>query len=107
MQAYQIGFLFEIVIVTHLYDVPQLKVFRNFCLSVALLFSSSFVQFSRCKFFRSKAPNGGDMRNRTADPLLAKQVLYQLSYTPMKVVGLSGLEPPTSRLSVERSSQLS
>ena len=26
---------------------------------------------------------GGDMRDRTADPLLAKQVLSQLSYTPI------------------------
>jgi hypothetical protein len=26
--------------------------------------------------------NGGDERSRTADPLLARQVLYQLSYTP-------------------------
>ena len=26
---------------------------------------------------------GGDERNRTADPLLAKQVLSQLSYTPL------------------------
>ena len=51
---------------------------------------------------------GGGKRNRTADPLLARQVLYQLSYTPVKeVVGPSGLEPPTSRLSVVRSSQLS
>ena len=31
---------------------------------------------------------GGDERIRTADPLLAKQVLYQLSYTPA-VFGLS------------------
>ena len=30
-----------------------------------------------------RAPNGGDERVRTADPLLAKQVLSQLSYTPM------------------------
>ena len=60
------------------------------------------------QYLPENAPDGGDMRNRTADPLLAKQVLYQLSYTPKKkVVGLSGLEPPTSRLSVERSSQLS
>ena len=91
---------------------------------------------------------GGDKRNRTADPLLARQVLSQLSYTPVvvansvslisafaktrslhcssssnrtrfaglrfefghyvfEVVGPSGLEPPTSRLSVVRSSQLS
>ena len=27
--------------------------------------------------------DGGDNRNRTDDPLLAKQVLSQLSYTPM------------------------
>ena len=27
---------------------------------------------------------GGDNRNRTDDPLLAKQVLSQLSYTPKK-----------------------
>ena len=26
---------------------------------------------------------GGDKQIRTADPLLARQVLYQLSYTPM------------------------
>ena len=26
--------------------------------------------------------NGGDKRDRTADPLLARQVLSQLSYTP-------------------------
>ena len=28
-------------------------------------------------------PCGGDKRDRTADPLLAKQVLSQLSYTPV------------------------
>ena len=51
---------------------------------------------------------GGDERDRTDDPLLAKQVLSQLSYTPIDgMVGLSGLEPPTLRLSVVRSSQLS
>ena len=50
--------------------------------------------------------SGGDERDRTADPLLAKQVLSRLSYTPI-MVGPSGLEPPTSRLSVVRSNQLS
>jgi hypothetical protein len=30
---------------------------------------------------------GGDERTRTADPLLAKQVLYQLSYVPMLTAG--------------------
>ena len=29
------------------------------------------------------SPNGGDNRDRTDDPLLAKQVLSQLSYTPI------------------------
>ena len=80
----------------------------------------------------------GDGEIRTLDPLLARQVLSQLSYTPMdaglpsfqrrslihlcsvfisisqslvalpfQVMGLSGLEPPTSRLSGVRSNQLS
>ena len=55
--------------------------------------------------------DGGDSRDRTGDLLLARQALSQLSYTPgyrcFLVVGPSGLEPPTSRLSVVRSSQLS
>ena len=50
---------------------------------------------------------GGDERNRTADPLLARQVLSQLSYTPVILVGLDGLEPSTSRLSGVRSNHLS
>ena len=63
---------------------------------------------------------GGGERNRTADLLLAKQALSQLSYTPafqadsrppqetaMKMVGQGGFEPPTSRLSSARSNQLS
>ena len=57
--------------------------------------------------------NGGGERDRTDDPLRARQVLSQLSYTPdnigplINVVGLDGLEPSTSRLSVVCSSQLS
>ena len=55
---------------------------------------------------------GGDSRDRTGDLLLARQALSQLSYIPVlpsfrQVVGPSGLEPPTLRLSVVRSSQLS
>ena len=34
------------------------------------------------------APFGGDERDRTDDPLLAKQVLSQLSYTPVFPYGL-------------------
>ena len=56
---------------------------------------------------------------RTPDPDLAKVVLYQLSYAPKsagssnsrlaatRVVGLSGLEPETSRLSGVCSNHLS
>ena len=62
----------------------------------------------------SRLQNGGGERDRTDDPLRARQVLSQLSYTPifemgdlMKMVGLDGLEPSTSRLSVVCSSQLS
>ena len=51
---------------------------------------------------------GGDDRARTGDLLRAKQALSQLSYTPeFEVVGIGGLEPPTSRLSGVRSNHLS
>jgi hypothetical protein len=53
-------------------------------------------------------PPGGASRDRTGDPLLAKQVLSQLSYgPPIGLVGLGGLEPPTSPLSGVRSNHLS
>lgn len=53
-------------------------------------------------------PGGGE-RVRTDDLLRARQALSQLSYTPnpLRLVGLGGLEPPTSRLSGVRSNQLS
>ena len=60
--------------------------------------------------------DGGDDGIRTHDPLLAGQVLSQLSYTPKlngifaklnSLVGPSGLEPPTSCLSGTRSNLLS
>ena len=50
--------------------------------------------------------SSGDEEIRTLDPLLARQVLSQLSYAPI-LMGLSGLEPPTSRLSGVRSNRLS
>ena len=81
MQASQIGLFFEIVIVTLIFQSSTIR-FSLFCLSVALLFffNTSVVQFSRCSF--GPKSDGGDNRNRTDDPLLAKQVLSQLSYTP-------------------------
>ena len=62
---------------------------------------------SRDSLIALSAP-GGDDRSRTGDPLLAKQVLSQLSYIPAcHPVGLPGIEPGTSRLSSARSNQLS
>ena len=79
---------------------------------------SEFVR--RRKRPHSPSPNGGASRDRTDDPLLAKQVLSQLSYGPnsnpprprrtirsRKVVGRGRLELPTSRLSGVRSNHLS
>ena len=59
---------------------------------------------------------GGAEENRTPDLLRARQALSQLSYGPFAtnqkhlravLVGLGGLEPPTSPLSGVRSDQLS
>ena len=70
----------------------------------------------RLSKIKQPEPNGGGERNRTDDPLLARQVLSQLSYTPGPlrrlarpdyVVGLGRLELPTSRLSGVRSNHLS
>ena len=36
-------------------------------------------------FFKPLTHAGGDNRDRTDDPLLAKQVLSQLSYTPVVI----------------------
>jgi hypothetical protein len=56
----------------------------------------------------SRMSLGGADRDRTGDPLLAKQVLSQLSYSPTgKMVGLGRVELPTSPLSGVRSNQLS
>ena len=58
---------------------------------------------------RRRRPHGGGGRDRTDDPLLAKQVLSQLSYAPNRHDGMGqgGLEPPTPRLSSVCSNQLS
>ena len=69
-----------------------------------------------CLRFCLRLECGGGERDRTDDPLLAKQVLSQLSYTPgfpccgprtACVVGLDGLEPSTPALSRRCSNQLS
>ena len=46
----------------------------------------SVVRSSQLSYGPVSIPYGGDKRDRTADPLLAKQVLSQLSYTPFSQV---------------------
>jgi hypothetical protein len=45
--------------------------------------------FQRLEAQASCWPFGGDERNRTADPLLAKQVLSHLSYIPKPTLQIS------------------
>ena len=54
----------------------------SYFLSTEKLFHYTLCSFQRT-FFSSPFRVGGDKRNRTVDPLLARQVLSQLSYTPI------------------------
>ena len=85
------------------------------------------IQLSKNNFqeFKVLKKLGGAERDRTADPLLAKQALSQLSYSPIfgrlpfktrgqlqspsgsQMVGLDRIELSTSRLSGVRSNHLS
>jgi hypothetical protein len=44
--------------------------------------AANLFSFHECSGLLEKGVGGAE-RNRTADPLLAKQVLYQLSYSPI------------------------
>ncbi len=75
---------------------------------VAILFKSSTSVFKDRKKDGAAGLAGGGSRIRTGDILLAKQTLYQLSYTPEgDMVGLTRVELVTSSLSGTRSNQLS
>ena len=54
----------------------------------AFLFTRRVLRYARCGKKVHTDVNvvefGGDEENRTPDPLLARQVLSQLSYTPIK-----------------------
>ena len=58
----------------------------------------SFLRFFLLYSFQRTAPVcqasgiGGDEENRTPDPLLARQVLSQLSYAPIRTFSLTGLD---------------
>jgi hypothetical protein len=104
-------------------------VFKEQFISCTCRYNMYFRPTTRCSIDRKKhlitgdaslsnnnlwlCENGGAKRDRTADLLLARQALSQLSYGPMcitavwRMVGPSGLEPPTSPLSGVRSNQLS
>ena len=101
----QFNRIFEIVIVTHLYDVPQLK----------LKIRSSVLSNKRplcClayHFFITLFSFQGSIFQLLLQPDLKIQPFSQVFKSNNKrcLVGPSGLEPPTLRLSVARSSQLS
>ena len=51
--------------------------FPYIIVALRVMENQSFIQFIKT--------DGGGKRDRTADPLLARQVLSQLSYTPKKI----------------------
>lgn len=98
-------------------------------LSARTCYSAEIATYPSYALVKERLPDFGKTcgadRNRTDDIQLAKLALSQLSYSPVcpgqfswvrhhcpglkpaETVGLGGLEPPTSRLSGARSSQLS
>ena len=78
-----IRFIFEIVIVLPLDQKFHNYFLRYLPLCCLAFFILSLFSFQGANSSPGESPDGGDKRNRTADPLLAKQVLYQLSYTPV------------------------
>ena len=122
----QFNRIFEIVIVTHLYDVPQLKLkIRSFKLSfkrplccLAYHFFITLFSFQGSIFQLLLQP---DLKICLTPGLqIQQQTAVSVSRPPDEIrlylalharcnllVGPSGLEPPTLRLSVVRSSQLS
>jgi hypothetical protein len=91
-------------------DVPTLA---DRILSVTAGFRQPFVAIFFSRDRDNRPFRCGEEGIRTPDPLLAKQVLYQLSYSPADLrfrshrVRVLGFEPRTSALSELRSSQLS
>ena len=76
-----------------LYFVTSLLLARNFLLSLFSFQGADPLTFFKVRLKHSIPQMlqsdlvGGDKRDRTADPLLAKQVLSQLSYTPTEIEG--------------------
>ena len=73
---------------THTWKPPDQSSLHNFAEQAALHRSDANFYFFKDKdvFHSHQHQNlGGAERDRTADPLLAKQVLSQLSYSPIQV----------------------
>ena len=73
---------------THTWKPPDQSSLHNFAEQAALHRSdANFIFFKDKDVFHSHQHQnlGGAERDRTADPLLAKQVLSQLSYSPIQV----------------------
>ena len=56
-------------------------------ISLSIITISFFTSYSQCIITIHIKSFGGGKEDRTPDPLLAKQVLSQLSYTPVKSGG--------------------
>ena len=72
------------------YGVSSLHSFLSECLKVLLSTLTEPFCFNHEVFH---LPLGGDERDRTDDPLLAKQVLSQLSYTPIFTLNTGRCSP--------------
>ena len=123
------GLLLVLDVFSFIFFYPVGSFYKTFLIDVDTLRLFSIFGFQGTDSFLWMFPSSGDGEIRTLDPLLARQVLSQLSYAPIPdgslvwlfrkalfqvlfqvfspPVGLSGLEPPTSRLSGVRSNRLS
>ena len=123
------GLLLVLDVFSFIFFYPVGFFYKTFLIDVDTLRLFSIFGFQGTDSFLWMFSSSGDGEIRTLDPLLARQVLSQLSYAPIPdgslvwlfrkslfqgffqvfspPVGLSGLEPPTSRLSGVRSNRLS
>ena len=74
-----------VLVLLHKYKFLTFTVLKSFALSTLISIAGRKAANPTTKFrvLPSGLPIGGDEQNRTVDPLLARQVLSQLSYTPV------------------------
>ena len=77
-----------VLVLLHKYKFLTSTVLKSFALSTLISIAGRKAANPTTKFrvLPSGLPIGGDEQNRTVDPLLARQVLSQLSYTPVFVL---------------------